>query len=569
MARARNLIYILYSWLTIISGYYLLFASYYPAMIDQWRQYAIFIILAILSEWLVISLPHGNLSVGFSVVLAAFLLFDTIATAWISAISIIISNVLLNKDKDSFRLTLFNGAQYIISTFVAGYLYNFFGGATQNKLSVDNGIPIVAFIVIYFMVNHILVNLYVIPLMRKYTTAMWRTTLKLDFYTYLVSTPIGLLMVQTYRGIGIIGAILLFSTVLVLSYLIRVLMKLEIQNKELDALYQVAKSLGKSLEMKKTLYLIMQETKRAINFHTGIIYLWHEEKGVLTPASVLSPYKKNLRDIGYKLGEGLIGSVAENMEPAFISDTKHDLSLRNSPGVTQFLRSVMAVPLIVENKINGVMLIGKKEPGVFNEKHLQLLTILGGQAAVAMANALLYKQIKDQSITDGLTQLFNHRLFYQKVTEEFERAKRYSSIFSLIMMDIDNFKKFNDSYGHLIGDSALKLVSKIIKENIRSVDIACRYGGEEFAILLPETSNKQAVIVAERIKSSIANTIMDINDLKLKVTVSVGVTTYPNDSQDLTELVDRVDQALYFSKENGKDKVTNWSEANILANEKE
>lgn len=559
MAKTRNFIYVLYAWLTIIIGYGLLIKIFDPAMIDHWREYFVFIILVTLAEWLIIPLPHGNLSVGFSVILAAFLLFDTTATAWIAAISTVISNILLNKDKGSLRLTLFNGAQYVITTFLAGTLYKITGGFSDNKLTVDNVFSIATFIVAFFVINHILVNLYVIPLMRKYTVAIWQTALKLDFYTYLVSAPIGFLMVLTYREIGIIGSVLLFLTVLALSFLLRLYMKLDIQNKELNALYQVAKNLGRSMEL-KTLDLILYETKRVINFHTGIIYLLHEEEGILTPASVLSPYKKQVRDIGYKLGEGLVGTVAENMEPVFVADTKRDPIFRNVAGVTQFLRTVMAVPLIVDNKINGVMLIGKREPGEFNEKHLQMLTILGGQAAVTIANALLYKKIKNQAIFDYLTNLYNHRYFYQKLAEEHERSKRYNAIYSLIIMDIDNFKEFNDTYGHLVGDKVLKLVAMKIKENIRAVDIAARYGGEEFTILLPETYNKQAIVAAERIRTEIANAAIEVNNELLKITVSLGVSTYPHDSTDLTELLDRSDKALYFSKESGKNKVSNWSE---------
>lgn len=566
MAKARKAnFHLIYTWLVIAIGFGLLFglSSTLLKSADLWREYIIFVILGVLAEWFVVSLPHGNISVGFVLISGTFLIYNTAATAWISSLSILISNGLVHKESP-WRTTLFNTAQYSISAYIAGYAYILLGGEINGvKLTFANLPYILAFVATYFSLNHILVNIYLSPQLKKFNFAMWKSCLKWDAFTYAFSTPLGMLMAMLYKQTGIWGATLLFLPVLSLNYLLKLYINLEIANKELSALYQVAKRLGGSLDLTKTLNLILKETKRIINYHTGIIYLWIEEEQILVPAAIQSPYEERLRNVSLKLGEGIIGFAAKSGEATVVIDTKMDPRVdANELGINQFLRSMLIVPLMVDNQIIGVVVIGKKSPGGFSGKQLQVLTILGGQAAVAMANSMLYKRIEKLAVTDGLTKLFNHRFFYQRIEEEFERGFRYKSTFSLILMDIDYFKKFNDTYGHMAGDIVLASVAKTIKETIRTVDLAARYGGEEFAVLLPETGEESALIIAERIRKNIQELSVDIGSKhqSVRITISVGVATYPDDAKEIMQLIERTDKALYFSKSRGKNKVSSYRE---------
>jgi diguanylate cyclase (GGDEF)-like protein len=160
------------------------------------------------------------------------------------------------------------------------------------------------------------------------------------------------------------------------------------------------------------------------------------------------------------------------------------------------------------------------------------------------------------SIVDELTGLYNYRHFQQLLMQEIGRARRYSHILSLLLIDIDEFKKYQDARGHLAGDNALRDIAQLIRNSVRGVDTVARYGGEEFVVLLPETEKQQAAKAAERIRKGIAETILSTGD---RLTVSIGVASYPEDAQNNVELASRADQALYQAKERGRNQTCVWS----------
>lgn len=569
MAKAgKRFLHGLYVWLVIFAGYGMLLAllQQHPLVVDLWREYAILVALGVLAEWFAVSVPQGSLSLGFAIVFFTFTRFDATTTVIVSVLSTFIAYSIFSKD-GFFRSTIFNGAQYTISAIAASTAYYYAGGQLTGKIAFINTAPMAVFLLTYFLVNHLLVMIYLWPTTRAQNGTMWRSALKWDFMTYLFTAPVGLLMFLIYEKTGLLGAVLLFIPLLTLKYLFRMYINLEMANKELSALYEVAKNLGANLDLTKTLGLILSETKRVVNYHTGIIYLWEEENDLLVPTAIRSPFAEQLKNIFFPVGEGLIGHVAKTNRPEVVYDSKKDADLRTMPGLNQFLRSLLVIPLTVDNKLIGVVAVGKKEPNAFGPKHLQVLTSLGGQAAVAMANSMLYKKIEKLAITDGLTKAYNHRYFYKRMEEEAERCKRYQSPFSIIMLDLDYFKRFNDKYGHRAGDAALYNVARILKENTRTIDIVSRYGGEEFAIIMPETETASAKMVAQRIRQAIHDSYFSVSDdhPPVHITVSIGVAVSPNDADDINELIELADKALYYSKKTGKNKVSVWSELPVGA----
>ena len=167
-----------------------------------------------------------------------------------------------------------------------------------------------------------------------------------------------------------------------------------------------------------------------------------------------------------------------------------------------------------------------------------------------------FEQQYKLATTDGLTELYNHRYFQEQMVMLVENSKRYGTEFSLIILDIDFFKKFNDTFGHQAGDAVLRQVAKLLKRNVRATDIVCRYGGEEMSIILPNTGKEEAFTTAQKICERIATNKVKLNhDKESQVTISLGVATYPHDGETPSEMIASADKRLYSAKENGRNQV--------------
>jgi diguanylate cyclase (GGDEF)-like protein len=219
--------------------------------------------------------------------------------------------------------------------------------------------------------------------------------------------------------------------------------------------------------------------------------------------------------------------------------------------------SQVATPLRSGDSVIGVLLIASSAHRELTDAERDRIKVIANQSSLALQNALLHEELERLSMTDRLTDLYNHGYLHQRLDEEMERCVRFEHEMSLIMLDIDDFKQFNDLFGHPKGDAVLKAVSSIIRQNLREIDVAARYGGEEFVILLPETDIGGAVAVGERIRASMAqySHILDENGERVVKTVSLGVANYPVHAGSAAALVEAADQAMYRAKRAGKNRV--------------
>ncbi len=184
-----------------------------------------------------------------------------------------------------------------------------------------------------------------------------------------------------------------------------------------------------------------------------------------------------------------------------------------------------------------------------------IVSILGHQFALALRRLKLYQQLEKLAITDGLTGIYSRRYFLERFEEELNRSQMRKMNVSFLMIDVDHFKIFNDKYGHLTGDKILKEIAEIIRQNIREIDFTGRYGGEEFSVVLPDTSHEGVNFVAERIRSAIEKSTIAAYDTDVKTTVSIGMTTFPVDGKSANELIDKADWALYRAKKMGRNRI--------------
>ncbi len=325
--------------------------------------------------------------------------------------------------------------------------------------------------------------------------------------------------------------------------------KLEEEIENLTTFREVGLAINSILNFKQMLLTIMNVLMSKMDIEKIVIYLINEEKNMLEPIIGKIRNKvieeEEIREDIIIIGAGNIGKAMEEHSPIIVKDFNNN--------------SLLICPLIAKGELIGSIKVENKLDEFnkeFTEEDKHLLQLLSSQIALALNNARLY----EMAITDGLTKLYVHRHFQFKLNEEILRSKRSGKPLSLIMLDIDHFKRFNDTYGHQTGDFVLKEISKILKNMFRATDSAFRYGGEEMAVILPETDSEDAYILAEKLREKIMNHNFLTSDGKeLKVTVSLGVASfYPDKMKNMSneKLIKMADKALYYSKENGRNRTT-------------
>ncbi|MFH1594055.1 MAG: sensor domain-containing diguanylate cyclase [Candidatus Omnitrophota bacterium] len=248
----------------------------------------------------------------------------------------------------------------------------------------------------------------------------------------------------------------------------------------------------------------------------------------------------------HRIPSDLIDIIFESRNSVFL-ELKEELS---GAGFDPALKNVLAIPLIARKKIIALLLV-KNTSRDQKDKFL----ILATQLALQIERIRLFENVERLSITDGLTGTYLRRHFMERFDEEVARTRESGLDLSFIMIDLDQFKKCNDEFGHLVGDVVLKDIADIVKKNIREIDFVARYGGEEFCVLLPEAKKESARNVAERIRKIIEGHTIRAYDESVKMTVSIGVSSFPSDSKDPKSLIENADRALYAAKRKGRNRV--------------
>jgi diguanylate cyclase (GGDEF)-like protein len=338
---------------------------------------------------------------------------------------------------------------------------------------------------------------------------------------------------------------------------------LEKKLSEIYAHYHISRTIASLLDIQEMLRQVTGIIKRAIPFDRISLYLLDENKEKLNLYffSGLDVKQK----INLDIGQGTPGRIVESGEHAQIHDLAVFYETFNDfvhfPGEEKRDGSYIGVALKVHNATIGVIGMDSAKKYGLGVDDMDFMAVLSHQIAAGIDRARLFEKIQQLSQQDGLTGLYNHRMFQSRLRQEMSRRNRTQKPLSLIMLDIDHFKQFNDNYGHQAGDAVLKELSLIITSQSRcaSIDICCRYGGEEFAVIMPELELHNAVKVAERIRRVVEGNEFSIseNNAAARVTISLGVSGITG-ADDLSpeELVKKADDALYLSKKNGRNRVS-------------
>ncbi|MFQ6104201.1 MAG: diguanylate cyclase [Candidatus Glassbacteria bacterium] len=335
--------------------------------------------------------------------------------------------------------------------------------------------------------------------------------------------------------------------------------KIETEKRDLEFLLEITHTISSTLRAEEVMKIVVEKVSRVLDIkrcsvlfttgnilNGGFVLISNDDPNLKELEINLEKYpevqqamkEKELVVVEDALSDPLTSSVSENLKNAGF-------------------RSLMIVPMVYGKDVLGTLFLRlARAEGGFTERERKFCQIVANAAANALKNAQLFEKLRHQAITDGLTEMYNHRHFQDRFRVEAEKAKEFGHHLTLIMVDIDNFKWINDYYGHAIGDEAIKYISKKLKENSREGDIVARYGGDEFVWLLTNTDADQAVKVADRFLKSVSREPFDAMGI---LTVSIGVSTYPTSTKNVTRLIQMADRAMYKAKAEGGNKVRTFT----------
>lgn len=335
----------------------------------------------------------------------------------------------------------------------------------------------------------------------------------------------------------------------------RVLHFSKTKTKNLHALYETSRIFSTSVDLEPTLETAVKKASEIAPCDMVYIALRDGDSTRFKIESFLAPGRGGLKPIG--LEEELAVWMCQNKKPIRYTRGQKEKwfpYFERQEGILGSIQSFLMLPIMVEGRLLGVLRLNSQKPRAYSEYEQDVLETLANQTALVLDKVNIVQQIKSLAARDGLTGLFNHRYFQEKLSEEIVKADRYKKDMSLIITDVDHFKKFNDTYGHQEGDKVLMGVSQILQETVRAkADTVARYGGEEFAVILPETDGNAAYDLGERIRKNVENHLFEYEGKKIyRVTLSLGVSSFPFDAIEKRLLIQCSDQALYFAKKNGR-----------------
>jgi diguanylate cyclase (GGDEF)-like protein len=327
----------------------------------------------------------------------------------------------------------------------------------------------------------------------------------------------------------------------------------------LSLFHEVGKALFSTLDLQKILQTIMEKISDLLQPDTWSLLMLDEDTQELYFEIAIGSGADKLRDVRLKLGEGVAGWVAQHGEPLLVENTANDS--RFTPRVDELThtetRSIVCVPVKAHDHVLGVIeLVNALGKPSFVSEDIPILKSLADYAAIALENARYVQRIHELTITDDCTALFNARHLNFVLDTEIYRSNRYGYEFSIVFIDLDYFKRVNDAYGHLVGSKLLWMIGDSIKGHLRMIDYAFRYGGDEFVVLLPQTSKENALMVVRRLRDLLVNRVFFTEEkLNIKVTASFGVASFPEDGRTRKELLRKADEAMYVVKNSTRNNI--------------
>lgn len=326
---------------------------------------------------------------------------------------------------------------------------------------------------------------------------------------------------------------------------------------EAETLRQAASVVNSALDLQHVLDRILTELNKVVYYDSASVFFVEEDHLRIVALRGFPNPEKFLNQV-FPLDDPLLREVERSGGPLILFDAQEDPRFEKWVE-TDYVHGWLGVPLFAHGVCIGFLTLDNRQAGGYDADTAKQALVFANQAAIAIENARLFEQVQRLAVTDPLTNLHNRRYFFDIAHREMERARRYESPLSLIMIDIDHFKEVNDIHGHLIGDMVLRHIADRLREQLREIDVLCRYGGEEFVALLPDTALDAAYQVAERLRNAIVQTPIQAENRLVQVTTSLGVAFMDEECLQIDDLIRYADQALYQAKSAGRNQSILWN----------
>lgn len=325
---------------------------------------------------------------------------------------------------------------------------------------------------------------------------------------------------------------------------------LKLDNQALFDIIDTTRAVVSQLDLEKSLEIVLRKALKLTGTKAGSIALYDSSTNTMRIRAHKGLPRGFVADREWPVrSRGLTEKIIKSRKVTVINNVTNTSFFTGVTSLNKKIKSLICAPLIHADSVVGILYVDDFTPRRFTQAELKALEIVSSFASIAIFNARTHNHIKKQAITDSLTGLFNRRCFEDILTRELQRAKRHGRDLSLALVDVNDFKKYNDAYGHQAGDEALAALGEAVRWAVRSTDIAARYGGDEIVIILPETNLAKAYnLFAERIKQDIESGFARLTQKRHPLTITIGIAAFPKDGRNARELVLAADKALLSAK---------------------
>jgi len=331
--------------------------------------------------------------------------------------------------------------------------------------------------------------------------------------------------------------------------------------REISALYQLNQAMVTAPELHILFDRILQVVVETLGCDQIVLLQYNPGESLLEVVRSLGLNSEALRDVKFSFDQGITGQTAQALKQTYVKDVEKEPRYLNYHGQVATRGSFVSSPMVIKGRLVGVINLHKREADAFTVSELKLIQAIGNQAAMAIDNALLTERTRDLSNTDELTGLANRRYFQECLKHEIAHSRRFGTGFSILMCDIDHFDAYNSKHGRMRGDAILRQVGQVLLNNTRGIDLVCRFGSEEFVVLLSKTDKFGGLAAAEKLRQCILDEKFEGSHDSMpegRLTMSFGVTEFPGDSQNIYELLNFAERALYNAKQEGRNRSAAW-----------